>query len=472
MEGTRFPSLLVLATLLCRLSAPAQAANDTVSAAQAVQVITEQLTSNITSSGLTCIISIIASNTTAGKDTVAVASINVVGSLDVSSAAVECTGGTLKLLGGPALEGFNDSFTGVEYSRSYDLPGGTIAIKDQNLTVANSTFAGLSAFGEASIILINSTVVFQTVNFTDNMQSVAGAIRANDSSIVQVLNSTFINNSGENGGAISMYNSSLFVNASTFTANDGPQGGAILFQNGTSSNLTVANTIFERNTANTGGAIFAQDCEASILSNNVFEDNTADGSGGALFQLGCGGALISNTFRSNNATAGGGGYLNNLPSLTLQNNLWTLNTAQVGAGGLDLQSVKAATITQDVYYLNSGQQGGAIFETSTAADLFNTTFLENNSTLNGGALFRTQSSGIVSGCNFTRNDAFKLGGGMYDTQVSGNIVSTVFSKNTAGTSSASALYRQQCSGSIDSSNRGLTQGSNYQNLNPKGTSSN
>ena len=58
--------------------------------------------------------SIIAANSTAQDNTVAVASINAAGSLDVSSAAVNCTGGTLQLLGGPALQAFNSSFSGDE----------------------------------------------------------------------------------------------------------------------------------------------------------------------------------------------------------------------------------------------------------------------------------------------------------------------------------------------------------------------
>ena len=94
--------------------------------------------------------------------------------------------------------------TGFQYSRRNDLPQGTISISNQNLTIVDSSFTNLAAFGQASIILQNSAVVFDNVTFDGNYQSNAGAINVNASSNATILNSVFSNNFGYQAGAIAV----------------------------------------------------------------------------------------------------------------------------------------------------------------------------------------------------------------------------------------------------------------------------
>ena len=54
----------------------------------------------------------------------------------------------------------------------------------------------------------------------------AGAIYTNDTSNVTVLDSVFTGNSGGQGGAISLWNSSVLVNGTTFYRNKGNSAGA------------------------------------------------------------------------------------------------------------------------------------------------------------------------------------------------------------------------------------------------------
>ena len=54
----------------------------------------------------------------------------------------------------------------------------------------------------------------------------AGAIYANDTSSITVLDSTFLGNGGGQGGAIAMWNSSLLVNGTAFQGNVGRSAGA------------------------------------------------------------------------------------------------------------------------------------------------------------------------------------------------------------------------------------------------------
>ena len=68
----------------------------------------------------------------------------------------------------------------------------------------DSSFTNLAAFGQASIILQNSAVVFDNVTFNGNYQSNAGAINVNASSNATILNSVLTNNFGYQAGAIAV----------------------------------------------------------------------------------------------------------------------------------------------------------------------------------------------------------------------------------------------------------------------------
>ena len=65
---------------------------------------------------------------------------------------------------------------GVNYTRTYTLPGGTISIADQDLTIVNSNFVNLNASAPASLILSGVNATIQTANFTGNSQAAAGKL--------------------------------------------------------------------------------------------------------------------------------------------------------------------------------------------------------------------------------------------------------------------------------------------------------
>ncbi len=67
--------------------------------------------------------------------------------------------------------------------------------------------------------------------------------------------------------------------------------GGALFANNAQS-IAIMESTFLENGATNGGAVYLQQCNASVLYNNVFEKNKAVKSGGALFQNMCSGALL------------------------------------------------------------------------------------------------------------------------------------------------------------------------------------
>lgn len=56
----------------------------------------------------------------------------------------------------------------------------------------------------------------------------AGCIHANESTILEILDSTFTNNFGGQAGALNIWNSSLIVNGTTFLNNTSKGEGAPL----------------------------------------------------------------------------------------------------------------------------------------------------------------------------------------------------------------------------------------------------
>ena len=73
-----------------------------------------------------------------------------------------------------------------------------------NMTMLDSSFTNLAAFGQASVILLNSVVYFDNVTFNGNYQSEAGAINVNQTSNATIVNSVFTNNFGYQAGAIAV----------------------------------------------------------------------------------------------------------------------------------------------------------------------------------------------------------------------------------------------------------------------------
>lgn len=72
------------------------------------------------------------------------------------------------------------------------------------MRIVDSTFAGVTASGQAPVVLSNSHVFFDNVTFDRNCQSNAGAISVNQTSFATIDNSLFTNNLGFEAGAIAV----------------------------------------------------------------------------------------------------------------------------------------------------------------------------------------------------------------------------------------------------------------------------
>jgi predicted outer membrane repeat protein len=183
------------------------------------------------------------------------------------------------------------------------------------LSVQDSTFINNSAYDGGAIAAYGDFYLNRLV-FSDNEAFNSGGAIVLGEGYGSVLNSTFMHNhTRDEGGAISTSwdldgpDKSLVVQNSTFTGNSsGDWGGAIGYESG---ELTVTGSTFTGNSALKGGAIDTWGGNVLTLVASTFTRNKATAYGGAisLEDEVLSGHLIGNRFSSNRASRGRTVYL-------------------------------------------------------------------------------------------------------------------------------------------------------------------
>lgn len=198
---------------------------------------------------------------------------------------------------------------------------------------------------------------------------------------------------GSGGGIFASYSNAVLTDV-TITGGDATYFGGAL--HAYESDLTIVDSKFKNNSAETGGGLSFVDSEPTIDGTNI-EGNSAELHGGGIHADNSSPHLSNVTFIANSASAWGGGmhHFNGEPTF--------LNTGFFG---------------------NSGSDGGAVFSeintTGTLAISFtNPIFSGNTAVTNGGALSAVILGGIVTvnmdivNASFNRDSAGLAGGSIY-----------------------------------------------------------
>ncbi|MBR4753492.1 MAG: LEPR-XLL domain-containing protein, partial [Thermoguttaceae bacterium] len=329
-----------------------------------------------------------------------------------------------------ASDGDTIKFDLSEYDGAYDVEGAvslndTLSIQ-KSITIdgqidggANIVVDGKSGAGKASgyyrILTVGnkSAVCLNNLtlqngrginpNGTQVNGNVGGAVYVRIGSDVTLNNVTLKNNSGNDGGAIGLESSSLKATGATLTVNDCwfegnnarmKSGGAINVVS--NSNVTITNTTFKDNYANSGGAIgFVQSniVDATkpttlVLDNVVFDSNDAQGSS------------IENAQTHN---GGGAVYVKGYDSVTIKDSTFSGNTARRQGGAIRLVGDNCVCTIENTIFSDNQNYG----ESSDGV---------------GAAISLEAGSLKVSGSTFERNATSNQGGGIY---VSGGTLGTL-----------------------------------------------
>jgi CSLREA domain-containing protein len=292
--------------------------------------------------------------------------------------------------------------------------GGSLSLS--NLTVRN----GFSDQQGGAIMAQVSDVAVYAVNviFRGNTaEATGGAISLTSGAILEVGNSKFINNLSVQGGALYFNEAghSTILN-SLFDDNSGEFGGAIATYLTT---LTVEDTRFEDNLAECyltpscdpllmeGGAFYAGNYDADsggniILFRTGFHRNASSGWGGGFSIYNAQLAIDESTFDSNYAVQGSGAGYTFGTDGTIAYSSFTNNVAEGAnsAGGAVYFQDSALTVSASTFSGNSAFSGGGIYVSGDAPprSRINDTLLQhvtivNNSATDGGGLWLVTGSG-------------------------------------------------------------------------------
>jgi CSLREA domain-containing protein len=216
---------------------------------------------------------------------------------------------------------------------------------------------------EAELALLNLRVA-------DGSAEAGGGLLNNGT--VKVANSTFSNNSAEDGGGINNHSDgTLVVTDSTFSKNSADffGGGGIL--NNINGTVKVANSTFSRNSADfLGGGIFNRPDGTLVVTDSTFSNNSAAFGGGINNNSGNMLVKVTDSTFSKNSAEDGGGIDNASSTLVVTDSTFSKNSAEDGGGiNNDLDTLK---VTNSTFSKNSAGQGGSIFNSFGTAMLRNT----------------------------------------------------------------------------------------------------
>ncbi len=269
--------------------------------------------------------------------------LQVLPSVSLNLSGVTVTGGSVSGDGGGILSSgtLNVSASTIANNSAGNDGGGVYSTGA--LTVVDTTFnsnvSSRDGGGIFSIFLSTSTVpvnVFGSTFSGNSASRLGGGIHNERFSVLTVDDSTFIGNSANSGGAINTERTvSAVVVDSTLIANTAFTGGGIRNHQGV---LDVRDTAIANNVTNHNGAGVSNDRGTMTIENSTISSNAITGTasgGGILNTEGASLSIVNSTISGNSATFMGGGIASLFTSqLDLTNVTITNNTAAVRVGGV------------------------------------------------------------------------------------------------------------------------------------------
>lgn len=378
-------------------------------------------------------------NNTAKYDGGAIANFGV---LDIDGATFEANKSQTETtdsqpVGGGAISLGIDSKTTIKNTKFVNnetgFNGGAIGTRRtiNNGDITNGSHENHSLIISDSAFIGNKATGTTTDRADNKLQGGNGGAIANSFNNTQISNTVFEKNEAINGGAV--YNQSLYNTNNQAQETD--KGGDIKF----------ADVTFDGNKASTnGGAIFNDaNTNAELSGTVVFSGNEAGNAGGAIFVADASSSMeiaSGAVFKSNSAKLGGAiynkGNLGTLDGVTFED-----NTAETNGGAiLNSNGGTIASITNSIFKNNTSTNGGgaAIYNKGgEIAEISNTVFEGNIAEKgNGGAIFNggTTAANIrLDNVQFIGNQAANGSGGAISTSGVVNIANATFENNSAST---------------------------------------
>ncbi|WP_372845525.1 right-handed parallel beta-helix repeat-containing protein, partial [Pontiella sp.] len=216
--------------------------------------------------------------------------------------------------------------------------------------------------GASDIRIDGFTISHGNANAAGEERFGGGLLLPEESRNVTVANCTFERNGAESGGAIHAKSSSLTATNCTFYSNSAETGGAIAALR--TSKIYVVDSIFSANYAPTaGGAIALGTDTMALIKDSNFLFNTTDAIGGAIVAVSDRKAGIrleihQSIFNGNTAKQNGGALaFRGSISPVVADCVFTKNLSNNGSGAIALESGASVEVTNPKYANNKGATG-------------------------------------------------------------------------------------------------------------------
>ena len=327
------------------------------------------------------------------------------------------------------IDGNNSKLDANAKSRIFNIEASNVVLKNLILVNANSPSFGGAVYwmGDNGNIL--------NCQFENNKANDGGAVYYRGSNGI-IENSTFLKNSAKYNGAVYMNSLNAKVTDCRFTENVASNSAGALgwvIKGGG----VVSNSIFSKNSALYGGAIYINNATNFRIESSEFGDNVATLNGGAVYWDGGNrGTVTDSVFNKNRAKKYGGAiYADESDNIIISSNRF-INCSSVEWGGAVycVNPVSENLTVSDCNFEEcSAQAGGAIRLFSAKGIIFGCSFLKCSSDYSGGAIFYSSNgTSSIFGCSFV-SCSVEYGGGsaIYWDQENGKIENSSFINNNA-----------------------------------------
>ena len=284
------------------------------------------------------------------------------------------------------------------------------------LTLENSSFVGREDVGGTSVYLVETSGCLLGSSFKLN-----NGDKFHSRSVQSYFDGPSLR--VPVGGAILATNSNVIIIDSRFEENCAGLGGCIFSE--LHSNITVFNTMFERNLATHGdyytggGVLYTMNGSTLTIHSSCFSNNKAPGGGVVVSKDDINIVIVNSHFINNSALGGGGGVisaLNNI-NLTISHSVFNNNKAH-GSGGVlyaednvNITIISSQFINNHIPETNTGITldigGGVVYaEHSINIHITKSHFMNNSARgADGGGVLsvRSDSSIAVNHSKFTNN---------------------------------------------------------------------
>ncbi len=217
-------------------------------------------------------------------------------------------GGAVAIDGG-SLSADNVTF---ENNSAQTLGGAIYARSDTLVTIDNCVFDNNSG-GSGGAIFADTGITVRNTVFQNNSVTQRGAALyvSGSTSVARIEDGTFdANIAAGSGGVVLFLGSSLFFERVVATGNEATsRGGGVIFMSGTThaKQIDIINSLFEDNKGDDGGVIStAGDLDMLNIRHSSFVNNSATDDGGAIYTTGGVTDLTNDTFSGNQALDDGG----------------------------------------------------------------------------------------------------------------------------------------------------------------------